>query len=481
MGSAGYLMPLPRPSRTGRSCARGGSKSRPGRKTPAFRILIMWRLKVCTYSTYPSISNLTPDVGPTQTEIRQKIAEEESKESAQDGYVALHDVTPLGFVSEGLSIEEQQCVLSHTLCQQIMTHFRSRIRHEVSSATASKLPALVQRRHALRRRIAKFRALQAVYMPAALALLSDDDKANLDVEQVEGIRLGLPSDFKAVHRERVCDEKLTHLESRLRTAQCNDALEDLRNKLHGLAHLYQHKKKNVRHQGANTRSRTYISKQEGYKNRAVEKYRHARRALLALVGPGDWELRLQVLHDDDIRHMVDDDPLTTQKKRKRKTGPAEGQRVISWIWRGLNTEGDQTLTDSFRVEWLKARARPKRWWEETYLCMEEMRRCLATLRHEERIWKGRSTARQVGDPHLQEGLTAYAADQEDIRVRMRDHFRTTCVAAAQSSGYPMGEEWLTNAATTDADLEAQAENDIREDLARMHALDEQAAITLQLI
>ena len=58
--------------------------------------------------SYPSISYLTPDAGPTQTEIRRKIAEEESKESAQSGYTALHDVTPSGFVSEGLSIEEQQ-------------------------------------------------------------------------------------------------------------------------------------------------------------------------------------------------------------------------------------------------------------------------------------------------------------------------------------------------------------------------------------
>ena len=88
----------------------------------------------------------------------------------------------------------------------------------------------------------------------------------------------------------------------------------------------------------------------------MEKYRHARRALLALVGPGNWELRLQVLHDDDIRHMVEDDPLTTEKKRKRRKGPAEGQRIISWIWRGVDNEGDPMLTDSFRVEWLKARA-----------------------------------------------------------------------------------------------------------------------------
>ena len=55
----------------------------------------------------------------------------------------------------------------------------------------------------------------------------------------------------------------------------------------------------------------------------------------------------------------------------------------------------------------------------------------------------------------------------------------TCMTAARSSGCNMGEEWGTESVATNADPEAQAENDTREDLARMHALDEQAAATLQ--
>ena len=374
-----------------------------------------------------------------------------------------------------------------------MTHSRRRIQRETpSKTTASKLPALVQRRNALRRRISKFRALQAVYMPAALGLLGEDDRANLQVEQVEKTRLGLPSDFKTQHQERVCDEKVILIESQLREAQCNDALEDLRNKIHGLSYLHFDKKKNIRHQGPNTRSNSYITKQVEYKNRAAEKYRRARRALLALVGPGDWELRLRVLTETDIRHIVDDDPETQAKKRKRK-GPAEGRRMLSWIWQGFDTDGDPTLTESFHVQWLKARARPKRWWEERHLCVEEMRRCLATLLYEERTWTARATARTVDDLHLQEGLVAYAADQEGIRARMRGHFRMTCAVAAQSSGCKMGEEWGVNIAATNADPEAQAtdadpevptegniEDSACKDLALMHVLDEQAAIVVRL-
>ena len=72
---------------------------------------------------------------------------------------------------------------------------RASIRREAASMTASKLPALLQRRHALRRRILKFRQLQAAHMPSALAVLSEDAKARTDVEEVENVRLGLPSDF----------------------------------------------------------------------------------------------------------------------------------------------------------------------------------------------------------------------------------------------------------------------------------------------
>ena len=82
--------------------------------------------------------------------------------------------------------------------------------------TASKLPALLQHRHALRRRILKFRQLQAAHMPSALAVLSEDAKARTDIEEVENVRLGLPSDFSRTRQDRVCDAHLASIEERLR-------------------------------------------------------------------------------------------------------------------------------------------------------------------------------------------------------------------------------------------------------------------------
>ena len=46
--------------------------------------------------------------GPTLTQVRKDIANEESKAAATEGYVALHDITPAGFISMGLDIEDEQ-------------------------------------------------------------------------------------------------------------------------------------------------------------------------------------------------------------------------------------------------------------------------------------------------------------------------------------------------------------------------------------
>ena len=53
---------------------------------------------------------LTNILGPTQAQIRQSIAAEESKASIQESYVAVHDKTPSGFIAMGLDLETQQYV-----------------------------------------------------------------------------------------------------------------------------------------------------------------------------------------------------------------------------------------------------------------------------------------------------------------------------------------------------------------------------------
>ena len=77
-----------------------------------------------------------------------------------------------------------------------------------------------------------------------------------------------------------------------------------------------------------------------------------------------------------------------------------------------------------RVEYLKARARATRYTEQLVLLVEEKRRVLATLDYEANIWKERQkTAVGVSAAETQ-GLTAYAARQADLRLKMREKFAT---------------------------------------------------------
>ncbi|KAI9056575.1 hypothetical protein FKP32DRAFT_1616036 [Trametes sanguinea] len=371
---------------------------------------------------------ITVSSGLTEAETVEKLTEEERRASAVPGYIALHDVSPLGFVKMGLELEET----------------RVSLKADARAATSSKKLAIHERRNALRRKLQKYRELQGVYMPLSVPLFANDPDCCTDTESIEDVRVGLPSEIAPTHRSAVCPSRLSDMEAHLREAQCRDALRDLRNKLHVIDHLYRYKQTNVRHQGPNTRVRADLASQDAKKDRAAEKYRRARRAKLALSGPGPWELELRVLQDADIRAIEDDDPEEVER-RKRKRGDkgatSEGHRTLSWIWRGADSDNPHAVTDSIRVEWLKARARKMRWEEECALLPEEMRRVLATLKYEEEAWLKRRTARRSADSSLQEGLVAFAEKQARMRHRMRATFVAICRPLATGAKAKLGEEW----------------------------------------
>ncbi|TFK78846.1 hypothetical protein K466DRAFT_606615 [Polyporus arcularius HHB13444] len=381
--------------------------------------------------------------GPTEAETLRELVEEEQRASAVPGFIALHDVSVVGFVTMGLELEEAKL----------------RITEDAKNATASRVATLFERRTALRRKLQKFRELQGIYMPRAVALLSQDPACRLDVELVEEVRLGLPSEIAPSRRDAVCSSRLQEVEARLRESQCRDALQNIRNQLHTLDHLFRYKKTHVRHQGANTRTRGEISTQDVRKARATAKES----------GPGSWERELRVLEDNDIRGISDDDP-SNEKKRKRMPGdrlaPAEGRRQISWIWRTSDMSSSEEMTDSLRVEWLKARARTMRWREEIKLLLEEMRRVLATHSFMESKWIARARTRQTGDSALQEGLVSYAQKQANIRRRMRAVFRAVCIDEARKvkgATWVEEEEWKEVTGLVALSLEEPSdENDMYE-------------------
>jgi hypothetical protein len=112
-------------------------------------------------------------------------------------------------------------------------------------------------------------------------------------------------------------------EARLRVAQADDALAELKKLLRITMGLWDYKHTQLGlSQGAGTRARTMISRFRDKINRCADRYRAAYLALKILDPNGDWIHRLLELTAADVRPPRRD-------KEKRVT---EGKHVLSWIW-----------------------------------------------------------------------------------------------------------------------------------------------------
>lgn len=111
-------------------------------------------------------------------------------------------------------------------------------------------------------------------------------------------------------------------ETRLRIAQADDALVELRRLLRITAGLTQYKYTQVGFgQAPNTRARSQISRFKDKVALTTQRYHAARQALLSLDPQGSWIFRLHHLDDSHIRWPSKD------------PDEHEGTREISWIWR----------------------------------------------------------------------------------------------------------------------------------------------------
>ncbi|KIJ11297.1 hypothetical protein PAXINDRAFT_84703, partial [Paxillus involutus ATCC 200175] len=196
-------------------------------------------------------------------------------------------------------------------------------------ATDAQRSNLQQRTNALQRRIEHWIQIQTLYMPLVARLRSDaDSSAGSNHEEVHAIDLWLPSKVLAASLQ--CDIELCKVEWRLREAQANDALSQLRQQLRLKSHLVNFKKEWITGQRANTRSQTIIKTVQAKIDAAADKYRAARSALSTLAVPlfkVDWDECFPMLRQEHIRFMTEGLDSTTQV--------SEGRRLLStaWIWK----------------------------------------------------------------------------------------------------------------------------------------------------
>ena len=294
---------------------------------------------------------------------------------------------------------------------------------------------LQERRNTLSRRIQQWREVQLAYTPTVATLVvqagSTTNSNELEGGLAENVSLFLPSGISDAARQSI-----THVakkELRLRMAQADEALEDVRRGRRMITGLVQFKKLNISGAGnkPNTRMRTLYNRLQLRIQRAADRYRAARDALLVLDPNGTWQDRFRKLNPADIRGPG--------RQEDDKVAQTNSRYEMSWIWlvsRSMDgdSDGEEAFDETMRSEWAKMKARQDRWDEEYQLVQEEMRRIVAYLEWKAGWWKAQALRRSVGNPALAQGLSAYAHRQESLLISLAASSAMKWIGTLRSHG-----------------------------------------------
>ncbi|KAI0054692.1 hypothetical protein BV25DRAFT_1873293 [Artomyces pyxidatus] len=386
-----------------------------------------WDAMVLAYRKSDSAPNPYVEPVPTTTlaDVRIDLADEEAKE-AQSGQVSMHEMTASVFLSVGMELEELQRGILATI--------------KTSSKTAPEKAAIKKKQSVLRHRISAWRDVQQIYMPgishliAAPSSVLDAADDGTPISEPEKMALHLPSQISVSLRLAGCVPGLVDKEARLRQAQAEDALHQVRRALRTRLALirYKHVQVDGPGQKSNTRARNLLKRLQEKLQRHVERYRCAYAALETLAPDGTWKTQLRKLNDDDIR---------SPRLEDGKLG--EGHHEVSWIWRVLSpdardvplskknkintTMSEEDIHDSVRVDYVKTQARYLRWEEEITHLLEEMPRCLRFMEWRAETWLAKLDSRPDAPSDIQSGLNAFchrqAAHSREIALSFGKQWR----------------------------------------------------------
>ncbi|PPQ86897.1 hypothetical protein CVT25_012538 [Psilocybe cyanescens] len=367
------------------------------------------------------------DNGLTEEEVHKELAKREAEYIAQ-GNTFPHTTTASKFIALGLELEEAQRRI-HRLAKGTGVNL-----------TIRQAGSLTEQRNVLSTGIRAWEQLLPIYILGLLQYQTDYPSLSASTNAKDAI-LYLLSFIPEPHRSCISTVGLNDIEIRLCHAQMVDSLNSVCQILKVKTRMIQFKNKNIRGQRDSTRSTSVIDRVHERTRLSSAKYRAARVAYLALVGPGDWEATFKKLEDRDIRgvgrHGTLEDGqgledsvweegefMLFNEVRTRRDGTGETRRTLSWIWTmpaGQGSEDDQD--DILRVEWVKSRARAIQAKEEVMLVKEEMWRTLAFLDWKANWWCDCQFSRAATEPKaLLEGTSAYALSQANIQNLLAKHF-----------------------------------------------------------
>ncbi|KAI0054817.1 hypothetical protein BV25DRAFT_1816493, partial [Artomyces pyxidatus] len=382
-----------------------------------------------------------PVTTTSQNDVRLELAEEEAAEARQ-GRMSLHETTASVFLTVGLELEDQQRLL---LEKQPSTR-----------GTTAEKASFREKQNILGRRIAGWRQIQQLYMPCLSQLVAEstsDESGSADTDNPQTTKLYLPSQLPEELRASGCVSGLVDKELRLRRAQAEDSLHQVRRTIRmrlGMIH-YKHVHVDGPGQEAVTRARSVISGISEKLRRHVRRYRAARVALTSLSPDGDWQVHLRVLNEEDIRSARQDE---------KKLG--EGHRELSWIWCVLKPEArdlpnadeettEEEVNDSVQVDFCTTKARFDRWDEEIEHLTEEMPRAVRFFYDRAKWWRSRVNQRVDTSPDINSGLTAFALRQAAQLEQLADYFIQMWTPVL--NGLNLSIDWPTLEATGDRDVQ----------------------------
>ena len=302
--------------------------------------------------------------------------------------------------------------------------FKRELSRTKGKKTSKQLADLEEKRSSLIRQIRIWRPVQLAYTPHVASLLplvlGDTADGDGQYSNPESIPLYFPSSLPSDISQRPELKDIREAEGRLREAQADDALADVRRLRRIIQGLWQFKKLNVSGTGnrPNTRMLNLYTRFDTKIRHAANRYNVAYTALKALDPDGGWKERLKELKPSDIRGPG-------REIENPDDAKTNGRFELSWIWlvarlpqeRAENQTEDE-FNHSMRTEWAQTRARMCRWKEELLIIQEEMRRVLAYFEWRSSWWLEQAKRRTGLESSIQSGVVAYAHKQSSLCLRM---------------------------------------------------------------
>ncbi|KAG2341746.1 hypothetical protein BDR05DRAFT_887861 [Suillus weaverae] len=179
--------------------------------------------------------------------------------------------------------------------------------------------------------------------------------------------------------------KLREEELALRKGQANDCLEKIQLALGQKAVIYRQYFQSANSVWTGTRSKQDAQRCSLKIERLVRSYQRAR-SVMERLGMDQHDL-------ENIYQEILPEQLTVNKDVTEENRFGQGSDKLAWFWRVDGAHKSQHhawMNEFYRVNWLKAKARWRRWEEELTLTRHEMRWTISWFHHQKTQWLRRS-------------------------------------------------------------------------------------------